>query len=323
MNERSNERTAFAPACVGNVAVGFDLLGHAIEGAGDRVTARRADEPGVRIVEVTGVVSELPMTCDDNTASRAVAALLTDRAPGMGVELVIEKGIPLASGLAGSAASAVAAVVAVNALLDQPLTLRALYPYALEGERVASGANCGDNVGPQLLGGLVLAAGDDLIRIPVPENLTAVVVRPELTIETRATRQALQAPFDLADITAAQANLARVLAGCYTNRIRLIGKGLADPLVEPRRAPLVPGFDAVRQAALDHHALGASLSGSGPSIFAWFPGTPQAHSAAPFMAEAFAAAGLDASVVISPVDAPGAHLVAQAPRSPGGSVPRP
>lgn len=309
MNERANEKTAFAPACVGNVAVGFDLLGHAIAGAGDRVTARRVDEPGVRIVEVCGVVSDLPMSCDGNTASRAAAALLADRAPAMGVELVIDKGIALASGLAGSAASAVAAVVAVNALLDEPLAIRGLYPYALEGERVASGADCGDNVGPQLLGGLVLAAGSDLIRVPVPEGLTAVVVRPEMTIETRATRQALEAPFDLADITAAQANLARVLAGCYGNDIGLVGRGLADVLVESRRAPLVPGFEQVKAAALGHGALGASLSGSGPSVFAWFGSAPDAHAAAGAMVTAFEQADLAAEAMISPVDAPGARLV--------------
>ncbi|WP_376697499.1 homoserine kinase [Wenzhouxiangella sp. EGI_FJ10305] len=300
--------TATAPACVGNVAVGFDLLGHAIEGPGDRVTARLANEPGVRIVEITGVATDLPTACDENTASRAVASLLADHAPDAGIELLIDKGIPLASGLAGSAASAVAAVVAANALLDEPLAHSALYPYALEGERVASGADCGDNVGPQLLGGLLLAAGADLIRIPVPDGLTAVVVTPEMTIETRATRQALEAPFKLTDITAAQANLARVLAGCYGNDLDLIRAGLKDVLVEPRRAGLIPGFETVKQAALDHQALGASLSGSGPSVFAWFGSAPEAHVAAPAMVEAFEKPGLAATAIMSPVDAPGARL---------------
>lgn len=304
-----NESTAFAPACVGNVAVGFDLLGHAIEGPGDRVTARRVGASGVRVVELSGVARDLPTATDENTASRAVGALLADRPAGFGIELSIDKGIPLASGLAGSAASAVAAVVAANALFDEPLSLAALYPYALEGERVASGADCGDNVGPQLLGGLLLAAGEDLIRIPVPAGLTAVVVRPEMTIETRATRRALEEPFRLGDITAAQANLARVLAGCYGNDIELIRKGLKDVLVEPRRAPLVPGFDTVKKAALDHGALGASLSGSGPSVFAWFASAPQARQAAPGMVEAFEQAGLAATAIISAVDAPGARLV--------------
>lgn len=301
--------TAFAPACVGNVAVGFDLLGHAIEGPGDRVTATRTTQPGVHIEAIRGIVTDLPTNIEDNTAARAVTALLAEQQPDAGIALVIDKGIPLASGLAGSAASAVAAVVAVNALLDERLKLRDLYPYALEGERVASGADCGDNVGPQLLGGLLLAAGNDLIRIPVPEGLTAVVVRPELTIETRATREALKAPFELADVTQAQGNLARVLAGCYGNDLGLIRRGLRDVLVEPRRAPLVRGFGEVRSAALEHGALGASLSGSGPSVFAWFGSAPEAHEAAPAMIRAFEDAGMAATSIISPVDAPGAMLI--------------
>lgn len=302
-------KTAFAPACVGNVAVGFDLLGHAIEGPGDRVTATRVSQPGVRIEAIRGVVTELPTSTGENTAARAVSALLTDREPETGVELVIDKGIPLASGLAGSAASAVAAAMATNALLEKPLKMRDLYAYALEGERVASGADCGDNVGPQLLGGLLLAAGNDLIRIPVPEGLTAVIVRPDMTIETRATREALKKPFELADVTEAQANLARVIAGCYSNDLGLIRRGLRDVLIEPRRAPLIPGFGEVRAAALAHGALGASLSGSGPSVFAWFGSAPEAHAAAPTMVEAFATAGLAATSIISPVDAPGARVL--------------
>lgn len=301
--------TAFAPACVGNVAVGFDLLGHAIVGPGDRVSAQLAEQPGVRIRRIRGTTARLPTDPETNTAGKAAMSLLAAHAPELGIDLSIDKGIPLASGLAGSAASAVAAVVAVNALLPEPLERSALYPHALAGESVASGADCGDNVGPQLLGGLVLAACRNLIRIPVPEGLTAVVVCPEMTIQTRSTRRALEAPFALADITTAQANLARVLAGCYTSDLDLIRAGLSDVLIEPRRAGLIPGLAAVKQAALEHNALGTSISGSGPSVFAWFEDEPAAATAAPAMTEAFRQAGLRSEPFISPVDAPGACLL--------------
>lgn len=302
--------TAFAPACVGNVAVGFDLLGHAIVGPGDRVSAQVSEQPGVRIRRIRGTETRLPTDPETNTAGKAAMSLLAAHAPELGIDLFIDKGIPLASGLAGSAASAVAAVVAVNALLPEPLERSALYPHALAGESVASGANCGDNVGPQLLGGLVLAAGSDLIRIPVPEGLRVVVVSPQMTIETRQTRQALEAPYPLAAITAAQANLARVLAGCYINDHDLIRAGLSDVLIEPRRAGLIPGLTAVKQAALEHNALGTSISGSGPSVFAWFEDEPAAVTAAPAMTEAFRQAGLRSESFISPVDAPGVQLIA-------------
>jgi len=300
---------AFAPASVGNAAVGFDLLGHAIEGPGDSVVASRRRQPGVSIERIEGVVTDLPGDPERNTAGRAVLALLSATQPGLGVGLEIHKGIGLGSGLGGSAASATAALVAVNALLDRPLPQSALYPFALAGESAASGASHGDNVGPQLLGGLVLATTDRLIPIPVPDGLWAVVVHPDHVVETRLARTSLTEPFPIGTIVAQQTNLAQVLCGCYTGDFDLIAAGLADVLVEPRRARLVPGFAEVKRAALDHGALGASISGAGPSVFGWFRHRAQAESAGSAMRSAFADQGLKAQVHVSPVDAPGARLV--------------
>lgn len=308
MNKLPDFTTATAPACVGNVAVGFDLLGFAIEGCSDRVTARRCDQAGVRIVSIEGLVTELPRDTLDNTATRAVDTLLRDCQPDLGIELSLHKGIPLGSGLGGSAASATAAVVAVNALLDQPLTQAALYPYAMQGEAAATGALVGDNVGPQLLGGLVMALPDRLLSLPVPDNLYAAVVHPDYVVETRQARAVLQAPFSLDKVLRQQANLAQVLVGLQQGDFDLIRAGLQDVMIEPRRAPLVPGFVAVQHAALDEGALGASLSGAGPSLFAWCVGQPQAEAAASAMVAAFAKHGFDAQAWASPVQAPGATL---------------
>ena len=305
------QASAFSPASVGNVSVGFDLLGHALVGLGDIVTARRSDSTGVRINAVTGLPLALPQEAADNTAGRAVISLLQAVGVDFGVDLQLHKGIPLGSGLGGSAASATAAVVACNALLESPLSRRQLYPHALAGEAVASGSAHGDNIAPQLLGGLVLAAGDQLIELPVPDGLMAVVVHPDHVVETRRAREPLQQPFMLADIVAQQANLARVLCGCYRNDTALIGTGLNDVLVEPRRAALIPGFERVRQAARDHGALGAGISGAGPSVFAWFdaPASGQAEAAGQAMQQGFLQAGLDSQLLISPVAAPGARLL--------------
>ncbi|MFU8877926.1 MAG: homoserine kinase [Wenzhouxiangellaceae bacterium] len=308
MIEHETTVTASAPASVGNVAVGFDLLGHALEGPRDFVSATRCDTTGVVIERIHGVTSQLPLDPRRNTASRAVMALLAKHAPEAGVALVIDKGIPLASGLGGSAASAVAAVVAVNELLELGLSHAELYPYALAGEAVASGAAHGDNVGCQLLGGLVLATADRLIPVPVPHGLICVAVHPEYRVNTRDARQCLQAPFELATVVEQSANLAQVLCGCHQSRLELIAAGLADVMVEPRRAGLIPGFAQVRQAALDHNALGASISGAGPTVFGWFAAQDHAESACAAMRRAFADAGLEATGWISPVDAPGARI---------------
>ena len=301
--------TAFAPASVGNAGVGFDLLGFAIEGPGDTVTARRSDTPGVIIESITGTVTDLPRDPEKNTAGKAVQALLDVTRARFGVVLSIEKGIPLGSGLGGSAASATAALMAANALLDAPLGVADLYPFALAGEAVASGSVHGDNVGPQLLGGLVLASARHLFRIPVPERLYAAVVHPQYVLETRLARAALSDHFSLSEIVAQHTHLALFLAGCYRDEVDLIEAGLADVLVEPRRAHLIPGFAQVKQAALDHGALGASISGAGPSLFGWFRGREAATRAGQAMVSAFGEEGLDATARVSRLDAAGARLI--------------
>ncbi|NDY97059.1 homoserine kinase [Wenzhouxiangella limi] len=301
--------SAFAPASVGNAAVGFDLLGFAVEGAGDTVHACRRAESDVVIDDIRGTVTDLPRAADRNTAGRAVLSLLAAQRADFGVRLEINKGIPLGSGLGGSAASATAALVAVNALLDRPLAQAELYPYALAGETVASGSAHGDNVGPQLLGGLVLASPDQLFRIPLPDGLVAVVVHPDHVVETRAAREVLQIGFGLEEIVAQQTRLGLFLAGCYRNDLALIRAGLADGLIEPRRAGLIPGFHAVKQAALDHGALGASISGAGPSVFGWFTDRQAAAAAGEDMISAFGQHGLAASALVCGLDAPGARLL--------------
>jgi homoserine kinase len=302
------EAVAFAPASVGNVAVGFDLLGHALVGAGDRVLARRIDSAGVRVRAITGSPMPLPLEVDRNTAARAVQAMLNVHAPALGIELEIEKGIPLGSGMGGSAASAVAGLVAANALLDRPLPFDALYDYALEGEYAASGGRHGDNVAPSLLGGLVLATHAGCIALKVPAGLTCLLVHPDLVVETRVARARLREPYPLADFVQQSEALALFLCGLHRGDMRLLRAGLKDVLVEPRRADLIPGFAAVQSAMLDHGALGASISGAGPSVFSWFESAAAAERAMPDAVAAFAQAGLMATGMVSPVAAPGARV---------------
>ena len=302
---------AFAPASVSNLAVGFDLLGHPIGAWGDRVTVVRRDAPGVAIAEITGVAGPLPTDAAANTAGAALLRLLADHAPSLGVEVRIEKGIPLGSGIGGSAASAVGAVVAANALLPAPLPVEALFPYALAGEAIASGAVHGDNVAPSLFGGLVLvrsAEPPDVVPLPAPDELRCAVVLPRLRLDTREARAVLPKAFPLHDVVHQTANLAGVVAGCFRGDLALVGRSLVDVLVEPHRAPLVRGFAAVKAAALGAGALGCSISGAGPSVFAWCEGDAAAEAAREAMAAAFAEAGVEASGWSGPVGGPGARL---------------
>lgn len=301
---------AFAPASIGNVAVGFDILGQAIEGAGDTATVHRIDEPVVRISAIRGVVVDLPRDAASNTAGRALMSLCDALELRYGFDIQIDKGIALGSGMGGSAASAVAALVAANALLDQPLDVAALYPFALDGEVQASGGRHGDNVAPMLLGGLVLATEQRMVPIQVPDQWHAVVVHPDAVLETRRAREALRGDYALAAFVHQSANLALVLAGCWHGDAALVRDGLADVIVEPRRAPLIAGFADVKQAALAAGAMGASISGAGPSVFAWCESRDQAVTAGSAMAAAFAAAGFACDIFVTPINAAAARVIA-------------
>ena len=307
--QRALSAQAMAYASVGNVAVGFDILGHCVAGAGDRAVVRRIDEATVRIAAIHGRVTDLPLEASGNTAGAALLSLR--RALGLhhGFEVVLHKGIALGSGMGGSAASCVAALVAANALLERPLPREALYGFALDGEAVASGSRHGDNLGPMLLGGLVLATRDRLLRLAVPEQWHCALVHPHTVLETRKAREVLAGGFSLHDVVAQHANLALVLTGLHRSDAELVREGLKDVLVEPRRAPLVPGFARVKQAALDHHALGASISGAGPSVFGWYERREDAERAAAAMSAAFAEEGLASDALVSPINGPAAALV--------------
>ncbi|WP_448133550.1 homoserine kinase [Stenotrophomonas rhizophila] len=300
---------AFSPASVGNAAVGFDILGHAIAGVGDTVTVRRIEAPEVRVNAIRGTPFALPLHAPDNTAGAALIALRKALALPFGFEVEIDKGIALGSGMGGSAASCVAALVAANALLDAPLSREVLYPFALEGEAVASGGRHGDNLGPMLLGGLVLSTAERLVPIPVPDAWHSLLVHPEAVLETRRARAALQGSYALGEFVEQSANLALVLSGCFTADASLVRAGLRDVLVEPRRAGLIGGFHAARDAALAAGAMGASISGAGPSVFAWFERRDAALAAQAAVQQAFADAGFDSQGWVSPLNAPGAHLL--------------
>ena len=262
--------TAFAPATVSNLACGFDVLGFPLETPGDEVTARRVPA-GVHIDDIVGDGGRLPRDPARNTASVAVRALLESVGHPFGVALTLRKGLPLSSGLGGSAASAVGAVVAANALLESPVSLDTLVECALEGERRGAGSAHADNIAPCLFGGLVLVrqpSPPDVIRLPVPDGLTAVVVHPDLEIETAKARALLSDTVPLAAAVRQWANLGAFVDGLHRGDFAQIARSLEDAIAEPRRAPLVPGLAAIKRAAAGAGALGCSLSGSGPSLFA-------------------------------------------------------
>ena len=303
----------FAPGSVSNVACGFDIMGFALEEPGDVVVAAPQDDPGVSIAAIHGDDGRLTKEVRKNTASAAVLALLNRLETTRGISLTIHKGLPLASGIGSSGASAVAAVVATNELLGRPAPMAMLLECAMAGEFAGCGSVHPDNVTPSLYGGFILARSaqpPDIVRLPVPDGLACAVLHPKMEVETGAARKLIGDQVALKDATRQWANVGGLVAALYTSDLALLSRSLVDSIAEPKRASLVPGFFEVKAAAISAGALGASLSGSGPSIFALAPSMEIARAAGEAMQAAFARAGnVGADLWVCPVGRQGARIV--------------
>lgn len=309
--------TVFAPATVANVASGFDVLGFALEQPGDSVTLTRTGQARVTVTAVTGDDGRLPRDPEKNTAAVAAGAFLRARGMPFGVDISLDKKMPLASGLGSSAASAVAAVVAANLLAGSPLQPEELLPFTMAAEKAACGSAHADNVAPSLLGGFVLVRSYqplDVVRLPVPPGLACAVVHPHTEVRTEDARRIMKKEIRLADAIRQWGNLAALVAALYRGDLPLLGRSLQDVVAEPVRSVLIPGFPAVKAAALAAGALGCSISGSGPSVFALCDSLARAGSVAEAMRAAFQAAGLDSDVFVSLVNAKGPEVLASGSR---------
>jgi homoserine kinase len=300
--------SVFAPATVANVASGFDVLGFALDSPGDLATLTRSKEKGIRVVSITGDDGRLPRDPKKNTAAVAVAAFMAAIDHPFGVDIALQKRMPLSSGLGSSAASAVAAVSAANILAGRPLAGRDLLPFTIEAERIACGSAHADNVAPSLLGGFVLIRSYeplDIVQLPVPAGLSCAVVHPHAELRTEDSRRVLKKEIRLADAIRQWGNLAALVAALYNGDLQLLGRSLQDVVAEPTRSLLIPGFAAVKAAALAAGALGCSISGSGPSVFALCATAESSARAGAAMVAAFREAGLEGDLYVSSVNTKG------------------
>ncbi len=307
MTDCPDSVTVFGPCTLSNLGPGYDALGLCITGPGDRVTAWRTDAPGVT---AEGPPS-LPTDAARNTAARAAAHVLRQVGAEGGLRLRIEKGIPMGSGVGGSAASAVAGAVAANEVLGRPFRKPELVEAVLEGERAAGGYH-GDNVLPALLGGLVLVSPSDPTayrRLTLPAPPPLAVVLPAVEVLTRDARAVLPATVAHGDASAQAAELAFLVRALLEGDWVAAGRHLMrDRLAEPFRAPLVSVYDAVRQAALDAGAAGCALSGSGPALVALVP-DGDAQAVVDAMVAASRGGGVEAEGWVARVDPQGARGV--------------
>jgi len=306
------EIRVFAPASVANIGVGYDILGFALQSPGDEVVARFSDGKGMRIGQITGT-DRLPYYPEKNTATFSAQSLLNFLGKSdVGIELDIHKKMPFGSGLGSSAASAVAGVLAVNTLLGNPLTKKELLHFAVLGEQLADGSYHADNVAPSLLGGIILIRDNatlDITSLPIPDDLVATVIYPEVEVLTRDSRNILKPEISLQRCIAQTGNLASFIAGLYQSDYELIGRSLTDHIIEPQRAVLIPHFYEVKNMALIKGALGCSISGAGPSVFALFRGFTEAEKGGKAMKDIFIQHGISATSYICKINSEGAIVL--------------
>jgi len=298
----------FCPGTIANVSCGFDVLGLSLAGVGEYMTVTQTPTKGITISEITG--QDLPLETAKNVAGVAGLALLEALGSEAGFDIKIEKKIKAGSGIGSSAASSAGAVWAINHLLGNPYTTMELIPFAMEGERLASGVAHADNVAPALLGGFTLVRSTDpldVVSLPSPRELYATVIHPQIEIKTADSRRILKSSLSLKDAITQWGNVGGLVAGLYREDYELIGRSLQDVVIEPVRSILIPGFDEIKAAALNAGALGCGISGSGPSVFALSKGADKAHEVAQQLKEVYTPMGIPFDIHISNINEKGVY----------------
>ena len=305
-----NEIKIFCPATIANLNCGFDVMGVCLDGIGDEMIIRKTIGKGIKITKITGAV--LPFETEKNVAGVAALALLNASNTNCGFEIEIHKKIKAGSGIGSSSASAAGAVFGINALLDNIYTKNQLVHFAMKGEALASGSEHADNVAPCLLGGFTLIRGYnplDIIKIDSPENLFAVVLHPHIELKTADARAVLNPTITLKNAITQTGNLGGLIAGLYTKNYDLIGRSLQDVIIEPMRKHLIPNFTEIKNTALQNGALGAGISGAGPSIFALCNGQDNAHLVAQAMQKSFEKTKINFDMYISKINPFGTIMI--------------
>jgi len=263
-----------APASSANLGPGFDVFALALASPSDVVTLRaeKSTKPSVRISRVAGAA--VPMSARKNSAGIVCLAIAEEEGLHASIEVEITKGVPAGVGMGSSGASAAAAAVSMNLLFDMNMSSDELIFYAGKGEKAASGTAHYDNVSASILGGFVVVVDGDrpkATRLDAPEKMSLCLVTPVVELPDRKTeyaRSILPKAVGLETLVSNTANASLMVSGFALGDTCLIGRGMNDRLIEAARKRLIPGFDCVKELALDAGAAGVCISGAGPSLLA-------------------------------------------------------
>ena len=298
-----------SPATVANVACGFDILGFCLETVGDEMIIRKTKTKGIDITKVEGFT--LPLNIDENVAGVSALALYNTLKPECGFEIEINKRIKPGSGIGSSSSSAAGSVFGINKLLGDPLSKDQLVKFAMKGEALASKSEHADNIAPCIYGGFTLVKSLNplrIIQIPTPKDLFVVIMHPQIEIKTSEARALLPVNVPLSKSISQSANLGSLIHALHTNNYQLISESLQDVIVEPLRKQLIPKYDQIKSSALDSGALGCSISGSGPSIFALCKGMEVAEIVEKEMSKVYSSTTVEYDTFISKINTHGIRI---------------
>jgi homoserine kinase len=305
-----NEIKIFSPATVANVACGYDVLGFCLDAVGDEMLIRKVDKKGIRITKIEGF--ELPFKTELNVAGVSALAMYETLQPDCGFEIEIYKNIKPGSGIGSSAASAVGSVFGMNALLGSPYNKTELTQFAMKGEALASKCEHADNLAPALFGGFTLVKSLsplEILEIPSPDNLYATVIHPQIEVKTADSRAILPKEVKLQEAIVQWANFGSLIHSLHTNNYQLMKRSLHDAIIEPHRSKLIPFYKEVKQAALNAGALGANISGSGPSIFSLCKGIETATLVSEAIKKVYLSTGIKFDIYISKINIEGIKVL--------------
>nr|BFF37516.1 homoserine kinase [Tenacibaculum mesophilum] len=300
----------FSPATVANVSCGFDALGLALETVGDTMTFTKTITKGVKITKITG--ADLPSNPQINAAGVVALAMLEKHPVDFGIDITIHKGYTPGSGLGSSAASAAGAAFGVNQLLGNSFSSLELTQFAMLGEEATCGTPIADNVSAAIYGGFTLVRSYkplSIVKIPVPADLRVVAIHPQVEVKTKDAREVLPKEVPLKDAVTQWANVGGLISGLYTNDYQLIADSLTDIIVEPARKHLIPHFDEVKQQAIKAGALGAGISGSGPTIFTLCKGDETAESVYKTIQNTYQDKQIDFNMILSKINTEGIKIL--------------
>lgn len=300
----------FSPATVSNVACGFDILGFPLESIGDEMIVTKSNIKGITITNIEGY--DLPYDVNKNVAGISALAMLKDLGYDEGFDIEIFKNIKPGSGIGSSGASSVSSVFAINELLGNPYSKFDLIRFAMKGEELSSASKHADNVAPAILGGFNLVKSIsplEVLQIPTPSDLCAVIIHPQIEIKTSDSRSLLPSKVLLSDATKQLSSLGSLVHALHLSDYKLIGSCLKDYLIEPHRSKLIPCFDELKTNAIESGALGCSISGSGPSVFALTKGLKIANKVEKSFSSIYEKTNISYETYVSKISSKGVSII--------------